>query len=168
MHAFLHRAACARTIGAVHPPPAILLSCVLPRAPGVRKDGTFESAQHVCERAARTSRVLDMAAVSRLRRSRLGLIPRNYPVLCALHAGRALSWQEIKQQRQTTLPKQDQPETRSRSLLSRSRVNRAVEAARRVGGGLIVAALNVGGPPQRSRCCLGTVRRSVQVSTMPG
>ena len=39
----------------------------------------------------------------------------------------------------------DQPDTRSRSLLSRSRVNRAVEAARRVGGGLIVAALNVGG-----------------------
>lgn len=32
-----------------------------------------------------------------------------------------------------------------RSLLSRSRVNRAVEAARRIGGGLIVAALNVGG-----------------------
>ena len=39
----------------------------------------------------------------------------------------------------------DQPHTQSRSLLSRSRVNRAVEAARRVGGGLIVAALNVGG-----------------------
>ena len=39
----------------------------------------------------------------------------------------------------------DQPDTQSRSLLSRSRVNRAVEAARRVGGGLIVAALNVGG-----------------------
>ena len=39
----------------------------------------------------------------------------------------------------------DQPATRSRSLLSRSRVNRAVEAARRVGGGLVVAALNVGG-----------------------
>ena len=39
----------------------------------------------------------------------------------------------------------DQPDTRSRSLLSRSRVNRAVEAARRVGGGLIVTALNVGG-----------------------
>ena len=36
--------------------------------------------------------------------------------------------------------------TRSRSLLSRSRVNRAVEAARRVGGGLIVAAAhNVSG-----------------------
>jgi hypothetical protein len=38
-----------------------------------------------------------------------------------------------------------QAATRSRSLLSRSRVSRAVEAARRVGGGLIVAALNVGG-----------------------
>ena len=38
----------------------------------------------------------------------------------------------------------DQPDTRSRSLLSRSRVNRAVEAARRVGGGLIVAARSVG------------------------
>ena len=39
----------------------------------------------------------------------------------------------------------DQPDARSRSLLSRSRVHRAVEAARRVGGGLVVAALNVGG-----------------------
>lgn len=93
VHAFLSRAACAHTIGAVHPPPAILLSCTLPRAPGVRKDGTFESVQHVCERAARTSRVLDMAAVSRLRRSRVGLIlSRTYPVLCALAQGRALSW----------------------------------------------------------------------------
>ena len=86
VHAFLSRAACAHTIGAVHPPPAILLSCTLPRAPGVRKDGTFESVQHVCERAARTSRVLDMAAVSRLRRSRVGLIlSRTYPV--RLHRG---------------------------------------------------------------------------------
>ena len=40
----------------------------------------------------------------------------------------------------TQLAKHRQPPTRSRSLLSRSRVNRAVEAARRVGGGLIVAA----------------------------
>ena len=93
VHAFLSRAACAHTIGAVHPPPAILLSCTLPRAPGVRKDGTFESAQHVCERAARTSRVLDMAAVSRLRRSRVALIlSRTHPVLARLHQGRALSW----------------------------------------------------------------------------
>merc|ERR1711938_45249 len=38
----------------------------------------------------------------------------------------------------------DQPVMRNRSLLSRSRVHRAIEAARRVGGGLIVAALNVG------------------------
>ena len=38
----------------------------------------------------------------------------------------------------------DQPIMRNRSLLSRSRVHRAIEAARRVGGGLIVAALNVG------------------------
>ena len=81
VHALLLRAACAHTIGAVHPPPAILLSCTLPRAPGVRKDGTFESVQHVCERAARTSRVLDMAAVSRV-----GLIlSRTYPV--RLHRG---------------------------------------------------------------------------------
>ena len=81
VHAFLSRAASAHTIGAVHPPPAILLSCTLPRAPGVRKDGTFESVQHVCERAARTSRVLDMAAVSRV-----GLIlSRTYPV--RLHRG---------------------------------------------------------------------------------
>ena len=42
-------------------------------------------------------------------------------------------------------PTATQAATRSRSLLSRSRVSRAVEAARRVGGGLIVAALNVGG-----------------------
>ena len=42
-------------------------------------------------------------------------------------------------------PEQDQPVKRNRSLLSRSRVHRAIEAARRVGGGLIVAALNVGG-----------------------
>ena len=41
-------------------------------------------------------------------------------------------------------PEQDQPVKRNRSLLSRSRVHRAIEAARRVGGGLIVAALNVG------------------------
>ena len=39
----------------------------------------------------------------------------------------------------------DPPGTRSRSLIGSSRVNRAVEAARRVRGGLIVAALNVGG-----------------------
>ena len=55
--------------------------------------------------------------------------------------------EEINQQRQER-PRYlstDQPDTQSRSLLSRSRVNRAVEAARRVGGGLIVAALNVGG-----------------------
>ena len=38
-------------------------------------------------------------------------------------------------------PTATQAATRSRSLLSRSRVSRAVEAARRVGGGLIVAAL---------------------------
>ena len=42
-------------------------------------------------------------------------------------------------------PEQDQPVKRNRSLLSRSRVHRAIEAARRVGGGLIVTALNVGG-----------------------
>ena len=42
-------------------------------------------------------------------------------------------------------PTATQAATRIRSLLSRSRVSRAVEAARRVGGGLIVAALNVGG-----------------------
>ena len=43
-------------------------------------------------------------------------------------------------------PTVTQAATRSRSLLSRSRVSRAVEAARRVGGGLIVAAaLNVSG-----------------------
>ena len=83
VHAFLSRVARAHTIGAVHPPPAIiLLLCVLPRAPGVRKDGTFESVQQVCERAARTSRVLDMAAVSRLRRSRVGpILSRTYPLL---------------------------------------------------------------------------------------
>ena len=37
-------------------------------------------------------------------------------------------------------PTATQAATRSRSLLSRSRVSRAAEAARRVGGGLIVAA----------------------------
>ena len=43
-------------------------------------------------------------------------------------------------------PTATQAATRSRSLLSRSRVSRAAEAARRVGGGLIVAAaLNVSG-----------------------
>ena len=43
-------------------------------------------------------------------------------------------------------PNATQAATRSRTLLSRSRVSRAVEAARRVGGGLIVAAaLNASG-----------------------
>ena len=63
-------------------------------------------------------------------------------------------------------PATSTPDTRCRSLLSRSRVNRAVEAARRVGGGLILAAclaaLNVGRwPPQRSRCSDGCRRPAV-------
>ena len=50
-----------------------------------------------------------------------------------------LPYNAINQQRQER-PRYlstDQPDTRSRSLLSRSRVSRAVEAARRVGGGLV-------------------------------
>ena len=66
---------------------------------------------------------------------------------CLVGVPVAFTLREINQQRQER-PRYlstDQPDTQSRSLLSRSRVNRAVEAARRVGGGLIVAALNVGG-----------------------
>jgi hypothetical protein len=57
-------------------------------------------------------------------------------------------WRRIQARRSTCLPLRAVQRRRVESLvlmLSRSRANRAVEAARRVGGGLIVAALNVGG-----------------------
>ena len=57
-------------------------------------------------------------------------------------------WRRIQARRSTCLLLRAVQRRRVESLvlmLSRSRANRAVEAARRVGGGLIVATLNVGG-----------------------
>ena len=52
--------------------------------------------------------------------------------------------------------------------VSRSRVNRAVEAARRVGGGLIVAALHVGGlSTMRTRTMLECVEVAHNVGMPP-
>ena len=69
-------------------------------------------------------------------------LPRRLEIILWLRTGPTGRFSYLRLERPRYLST-DQPHTQSRSLLSRSRVNRAVEAARRVGGGLIVAALNV-------------------------
>ena len=90
------------------------------------------------------------------------------PVSCRRH--RSPCRMRINQQRQERhrYLSTDQPVMRNRSLLSRSRVHRAIEAARRVGGGLIVAALNVGSLRSGAGACANLQSLCSRVSSLCG